>query len=67
MYTTIQISDTTLELLKKVKNETQSHSYDEAITKVVLHSFKKESLAGFLGKRPLKYLLQNLRDKHDRY
>ena len=67
MQTTIQISGKTLELLKKVKNETGSRSYDEAITKVVLHSLKRESLAGYLGDKPLKHLLQGLRDKHDRY
>ena len=67
MQTTIQISDQTLELLKKMKNETGSKSYDEAITKIVLKSFKKESLAGYLGEKPLKHLLHGLRDKSDRY
>lgn len=67
MQTTIQISAKTLEMLKKVKTDTDSRSYDEAITKMVLGSLKKESLAGYLGQRPLKHLLSNLRDKNDRY
>ncbi len=67
MQTTIQISDQTLELLKKVKTDTGSRSYDEAITKMVLNSFKKESLAGYLGEKPIKHLLHGLRDKNDRY
>jgi predicted CopG family antitoxin len=51
MPTTIQISERTLEILKKVKDETKSSSYDEAINKIVASMQVKESLAGFLGKK----------------
>ena len=66
MPTTIQLQDKTLELLRKIKLETGSESYDEAINKIVKISIKKDSLAGFLGKRPLKFILKDLRDKSDR-
>ncbi len=67
MVTTVQIQDDTLELLKKVKEETHSHSYDEAIKKLYVMRIKEKSLGGFLGPRPSKELLKDLRDKHDRY
>ena len=51
MPTTIQISEKTLELLKKVKSETESSSYDEAINKLVCKTMVKESHAGFLKKK----------------
>ena len=68
MVTTIQINERTLDILKKIKNETNSSSYDEAINKMVSSRWKQESLAGFLGKRmPRKEILRNLRDKNDRF
>ena len=66
MTTTIQIQDRTLELLKKAKEETKSSSYDEAITKLIITKSKKISLAGFLGKKPIEWIMKDLRDKHDR-
>ncbi|MBI2582476.1 hypothetical protein HYV87_05110 [Candidatus Woesearchaeota archaeon] len=68
MVTTVQIQDETLELLKKVKEETKSASYDEAIKKIIL-STVKESFAGYLS-RPgysSKQIMKDLRDKHDRF
>ena len=67
MPTTIQIQERTLELLKKVRDETKSSSYDEAINKIVAGGMKKESLAGCLCKKPLKFILRNLRDKSERF
>ena len=67
MTTTIQINERTLEILKKIKDETKSVSYDEAINKIVVSGFKKGSLAGYLGKRPLKDILKGLRDKDERF
>jgi len=67
MPTTIQIQERTLEILKKIKKDTNSSSYDEAIKKIVVDSTKRESLAGFLGKRPRKWILNDLRDKSDRF
>ena len=65
MVTTIQINERTLEILKKIKEETNSLSYDEAINKLVLK--KEKSLAGLLGKKPTKDILRDLRDKNERF
>ena len=67
MPTTIQINERTLEVLRKIKNETKSSSYDEAINKIVASRWKGESLAGFLGRMPRKAILRDLRDKNDRF
>ena len=66
MPTTIQINDRTLKILKKIKEETHSSSYDEAIHNIVL-TRSKESLAGYLGKRPVKEILKDLRNEKDRF
>lgn len=66
MHTTIQIDEKTLRILKKIKKEKNASSYDEAINRLVL-SRKNESLAGFLGKRPIKDLLGDLRNKNERF
>ena len=67
MVTTVQIQDETLEVLKKVKAETHASSYDEAIRRIVVYRVKEKSLGGYLGARPSKQLLKDLRDKHDRF
>ena len=67
MPTTIQIEEQTLKLLKKMKEELKARSYNETIIKIVINSSKKESLAGFLGKKSRKEILKDLRDKHDRF
>ena len=67
MKTTIQINENTLELLKKVRDNTNSASYDEAINKIVLKSLNKESMFGYLGKKPKRGILNGLRDKNDRF
>lgn len=67
MITTIQVHSRTLEILKKVRDEIRASSYDEAITKLVVERTQHESLAGYLGKKPLKWILQDLRDKRDRF
>jgi len=65
MPTTIQVNENTLKVLRKIKDETNSSSYDEAINKLVM-SRDKESLSGFLGKRPMKTLMSNIREKDER-
>ena len=65
MATTIQIEERTLKILKKIKHETHSSSYDEAIKKIVAMR-AKESLAGYLGAKPIKDILKGLRDERDR-
>jgi len=74
MVTTIQVQDTTLVLLKKLKDETKAASYDETIKKIVVERTKNESLAGYLkeymGKDSLKKTLkdlQNMRNESDRF
>ena len=67
MVTTIQINERTLLLLKKLKEETRSSSYDETINKITSERTRKKSLAGFLGKITRKEILRNLRDKHERF
>jgi len=71
MVTTIQVNDRTLELLKRLKDELKTQSYEEAINQVILDRTKKESLGGFLGKRlgkrSTKEILKDLRDKNDRF
>ena len=66
MKTTIQINENTLELLKRVRDNTGSNSYDEAINKIILKTITKESFFGYLGKKNRKELLKGLRDKGDR-
>lgn len=66
MVTTVQIQDETLELLKKVKAETNSSSYDEAIKKIVLLRVQ-ESFAGYLATGSSKDPYKGVRDKHDRF
>ena len=66
MPTTIQIEDRTLKILKKVKEETNAYSYDEAINKIIAARVK-EYLGGYLGKRPVKEILRDLRDEKDRF
>ena len=66
MPTTIQIDDRTLKILKKIKEETNSSSYDEAIHKIVV-ARSKESLAGYLGRKPVKEILKDLRDEKNRF
>ena len=67
MSTTVQISDETLELLRKIKADTKSTSYDEAIRKVVASCVREKSLGGYLGRKPSSQILKNLRDKHERF
>ena len=67
MKTTIQINQNTLELLKKVKGNTSSNSYDEVINKIIIKNLNKESLFGYLGKKNRNFILKELRDKSDRF
>ena len=67
MKTTIQIEQNTLELLKKVRENTKSNSYDEALNKIILKNINKESYFGYLGKKNKNDLLKELRDKNDRF
>jgi len=65
MVTTIQIKEDTLETLKLIRKQTRSRSYDEAIHQLIARK-ASASKFGALGKKPMKEILQGLRDKHDR-
>lgn len=79
MTTTIQVDEKTLLLLKKLKEELNAQSYDEAINKIAeeksVKYAKKNSMAGSLKKyykkgETLKDLLKELQDerrKSDRF
>ena len=67
MKTTIQVEQNTLELLRKIKESTNSNSYDETINKIVLKNLNTKSLFGYLGKKNIKEILKGLRDKSDRF
>ncbi len=69
MTTTIQVSDATMQMLKKAKERTNSTSYDEAIKKLIAGQ-PQESLAGFLARKKhysREEILKDLRDKVDRF
>lgn len=71
MVTTIQIDEKTIFLLKKLKQELDASSYDEAINKIAVKCLKPEkSMAGSLrkyaGKLSKHEILNDLKDKHDR-
>ncbi len=67
MATTIQLKDETALVLKQLKGQTESHSYDDVINNLLAKTRTEESLYGFLGKKSKKEILKNLRDKHDRF
>jgi hypothetical protein len=50
MATTIQVSHRTLALLKKLKEQMNASSYEEAIEKVVFEKTRQKSMAGALKK-----------------
>ena len=67
MTTTIQIRDETLELLKRVKEQTHAKTYDDVIINFMSMGAYAKLYRGFLGKKDMKYVLKDLRDKTDRY
>lgn len=67
MVTTVQVSDETLQLLKKVKEETKSNSYDEAIKQIIVRRVCEKSFAGYLSKYSSKDPYKGVRDKRDRF
>ena len=71
MVTTIQVDEKTILLLKKLKQELEASSYDDAINKIAIKCLKPgKSMAGSLkryaGKLSRYEILNNLKDKHDR-
>lgn len=71
MVTTIQVNEKTIMLLKKLKQELDVSSYDDAINKIAIKCLKPNiSMAGslkkYVGKLSKQDILYNLRDKNDR-
>lgn len=75
MATTIKVDEKTLLLLKKLKQELNASSYDEAIVKGMIQRTEKESMAGSLKKylkkresaKDIVKELQEERRKSDRF
>lgn len=76
MVTSIQVDEKTLLLLKKLKEELNTQSYDETINKIVIQRTKEKfkSIGGSLKKyyknKPLKEILNELqkeRRESDRF
>ncbi|MFQ5815236.1 MAG: hypothetical protein ACE5G7_01935 [Candidatus Hydrothermarchaeaceae archaeon] len=62
--TTVQVSKTTLGVLKQLKKRHGFKSYDEVIQKLAGDAMRpKESLFGVLGKKSRAEILQGLRDE----
>ena len=71
MVTTIQVDEKTILLLKRLKQELDVSSYDDAINKIAMKCLKPEkSLAGSLRKYVKELskeeILNDLKEKHDR-
>ncbi len=71
MVTTIQVNEKTIMLLKKLKQELEVSSYDDAINKIAIKCLKPEiSMAGslkkYVGKLSKTDILHDMRDKNDR-
>ena len=71
MTTTIQINETTLNLLKQLKDRAKADSYNTIIERLIQESLHpKKSMFGFLNKNnkviTRKRMLHDLRDKSDR-
>jgi hypothetical protein len=67
MPTTIQVSKTTLEVLKKIKERYKLESYDRVIERLAEEAMRpKKSLFGVLGKKSRAAMMRGLRDEEDR-
>ncbi|MDP2924869.1 MAG: hypothetical protein Q8N99_00695 [Nanoarchaeota archaeon] len=71
MVTTIQVDEKTILLLKKLKQELEASSYDDAINKIAIKCLKPDkSMAGslrkYVGKLSKHEILNDLKDKNDR-
>lgn len=67
MPTTIQVSKTTIEVLKKIKERYKLESYDRVIERLAEEAMHpKKSLFGVLGKKSRAAIMERLRDEEDR-
>ncbi len=67
MPTTIQVSKTTIDVLKKIKERYKLESYDRVIGRLAEEAMRsKKSLFGVLGKKSREEIMERLRDEEDR-
>lgn len=66
MITTIQLKTSTVKILKKLREQMNVKSYDEAIKKLVVRKPKK-SFWGAGGSISMSEIMRDLRDKKDRF
>lgn len=68
MSTTIQVNDETVDVMKVLRDQMQVPSYDALIKVLIEKAMKpRKSLWGIGGKKTMKEILKDLRDKSDRY
>jgi len=69
MVTTIQVSETTMQMLKKLKERTNSISYDVAIRQLIVERPKESLFGAFASKKHYtrEEILKDLRDENDRF
>ena len=64
MTTTIQIGEDTMQKLKQLQQALNVKTYNDVIKALMQ---EKKSMYGFLGRKNMKWVLKDLRDKHDRF
>lgn len=68
MSTTIQVNNETVDVMKVLRDQMQVPSYDALIKVLIEKAMKpKKSLWAVGGKKTMKEILKDLRDKSDRY
>ncbi len=69
MSTTIQVNEETAKLLKMYKEQHKLKTYDEVIKMLMVRGLGEyvKQFRGILGKKDMKFIMDDLRDKTDRY
>ncbi len=67
MVTTIQVEEETLKMLSQLKKNMKVASYNEVINRLIKKPANNDYGHGLLGKKDLKWVMKDLRDKHDRF
>ena len=63
----IEITEETFKYLKMYKEQWKLKTYEDVIKKFMTRGDYAKSFRGFLGKKDMKYVMKDLRDKKDRY
>ena len=69
MSTTIQVNEETAKLLKMYKEQHKLKTYDEVIKMLMVRGLGEyvKQFRGILCKKDMKFIMDDLRDKTDRY